>query len=102
MDPSHTPTIPVPPVPVWEVVPVVEPAPPRAEPPPLLEALPDPADVPTLKPADVPTLKRAKGIPPGALSAEERDRPGLVGTAQRVSHRFDVVVESVLGVFCLP
>jgi hypothetical protein len=88
MNPSRGPTIPIPPVPAWEVVPVVEPAVPEvepavpeAEPAPLLEVIP-------VNPASPPSVVAEKTPP------ERRTR--TMGSV------FDAIVESILGVVCMP
>jgi hypothetical protein len=74
MKTPRSPSILVPPVPAWDVVPIVELAVPDVEAAPLLDALP------------VSRLRWSR----------------LLNAAMTVSRIFDALVECVLGVFCLP
>ena len=107
MNTSRTPTIPVPPVPTWNVVPIVEPAVldaqlamptvepviPTLEPVPLLDALPASVAIPTLRLASPPSPPRP--APPLNWS-------NLLKTAAMLSHAFDALADSLLGVVCMP
>jgi hypothetical protein len=83
MNTSSTPTIPIPPVPTWNVVPILEPAVVDAVPVPVLELHPVPVVIPTLIPVQ-------QGNPPA--------QPAPV-TLDQI---FDAIVEVVLGVVFMP
>src|SRR5438128_2338141 len=99
MDISRTPTIPVPPVPSWNVVPIVEPAVLDAQPAiPTLEPV-----VPTLEPVPVldalpahpavPTLALASQPSPPPRPAPQMNWSNLLKTAQMLSRIFDAVAD---------
>ena len=94
MKPGDTPTMPIPPVPAWDVVPVAEPAAPDAQPVPALKAV--------AKPAPVPTVRRAAPSKPPGRRTFELSWSNLLGVATTVSAAFDSVVEGILGVLFLP
>ncbi len=90
---SQTPSLPIPPVPVYEVVPVAESAS-SAEPVPTLARLNDSGPVPT------PTLRRIDEHKPSTPPQTAWSQ--VVDAATQVSNIFDAVVETVLGIGFMP
>jgi len=92
MKAPQSPPSPVPSVPAWGAVPVLEPAVPVLQP-----AVPTAEAVAPLDVLPIPTVRRAPEEPPSELNWS-----GLLRAAMTLSRGFDAVVESVLGVVCLP
>jgi hypothetical protein len=86
--------MPIPPVPGWNAMPIAEPAVPDQQAVPVLEAV--------TKPAPIPTLSRASERRQSAAATIELSWSSLLATETKVSQAFDAIVESVLGVICLP